>query len=217
MKKMHLVIRGERKGPFTLEEIQRQLDSGEVGLFDVVETDGRRVTLQEILPEQTRPSLPESRQVPPFLPPPPLPEAGKTPEWSRPPPPPPQAQPPAAKSVFCRFCAQPVMASSVICPQCGSPTGSSGQFPSMPRPTASLPHPTWEVSKSRMAYILLGLFLGYFGVHNFYAGYTGKGVAQLLLCLFSPVLLFIPLLVLFVWTLVEICTVTQDAQGIRFH
>ena len=87
----------------------------------------------------------------------------------------------------------------------------------MPRPTASLPHPTWEVSKSRMAYILLGLFLGYFGVHNFYAGYTGKGVAQLLLCLFSPVLFFIPLLVLFVWTLVEICTVTQDAQGIRFH
>ncbi|NBR63878.1 MAG: DUF4339 domain-containing protein, partial [Verrucomicrobia bacterium] len=54
MKKMHLVIRGERKGPFTLEEIQRQLDSGEVGLFDVVETDGRRVTLQEILPEEMR-------------------------------------------------------------------------------------------------------------------------------------------------------------------
>ena len=87
----------------------------------------------------------------------------------------------------------------------------------MPRPTASLPHPAWQVSKSRTAYVLLGLFLGYLGIHNFYAGYTGKGVAQLLLCLFSPVLFFIPLLVLFVWTLIEICTVTQDAQGIRFH
>ncbi len=214
MKKMHLVIRGERKGPFTLEEIQRQLDSGEVGLFDVVETDGRRVTLQEILPEQTRPSLPESRQVPPFLPPPPPPDPGKTPEWSRPPPP--QAQPPAAKSVFCRFCAQPVMVSSVICPGCGSPTGSSGEFPSMPRPTASLPHPAWQVSKSRMAYVLLGLFLGWFGIHNFYAGYTGKAVAQLLITLFIGWLL-LPLLALSVWILIEICTVTQDAQGIRFH
>ncbi|NCY22827.1 TM2 domain-containing protein [bacterium] len=71
--------------------------------------------------------------------------------------------------------------------------------------------------KSRMAYVLLGLFLGYFGIHNFYAGYTGRGVAQLLLCLFSPMLLFIPLLVLFVWTLIEICIVTQDAQGLRFQ
>ncbi|NCY22826.1 DUF4339 domain-containing protein [bacterium] len=88
---MHLVIRGERKGPFTLEEIQRQLDSGEVGLFDVVETDGRRVTLQEILPEETRSFLPESEPALSAIPPPPPrpPNSGKTPQWNRPPPPPP--------------------------------------------------------------------------------------------------------------------------------
>lgn len=99
MKKMHLVIRGERKGPFTLEEIRRQLDCGEVGLFDVVETDGRRVTLQEILPEEMRSPAGERPSAPPRLPvddrpPPPVPQLPRDPLSSapyRPPPPPPPA------------------------------------------------------------------------------------------------------------------------------
>ena len=35
--------------------------------------------------------------------------------------------------------------------------------------------------KSKLAAGLLGIFLGCFGVHNFYLGNTGKAVAQLLL------------------------------------
>lgn len=30
-----------------------------------------------------------------------------------------------------------------------------------------------DTPKSRLAYILMGLFLGGLGVHNFYAGYNG--------------------------------------------
>src|SRR5262245_27835588 len=33
--------------------------------------------------------------------------------------------------------------------------------------------------KSRTTYILLGVFLGPLGAHNFYAGYTGRAVGQL--------------------------------------
>ena len=33
--------------------------------------------------------------------------------------------------------------------------------------------------KSKVAAGLLAIFLGAFGVHNFYLGYTGKAVAQL--------------------------------------
>ena len=32
---------------------------------------------------------------------------------------------------------------------------------------------------------LLGIFLGTFGVHNFYLGFTGKAVAQLLITILS--------------------------------
>lgn len=67
--------------------------------------------------------------------------------------------------------------------------------------------------KSRLAYILLALFLGSFGVHNFFAGYTGRGIAQLLLSLISFGFLS-P--VIWVWAIIEICTVTKDAKGVDF-
>ena len=67
--------------------------------------------------------------------------------------------------------------------------------------------------KSRLAYILLALFLGCFGVHNFFAGYTGRGIAQLLLTLISFGFLS-P--VIWVWAIIEICTVTKDARGVDF-
>lgn len=40
-------------------------------------------------------------------------------------------------------------------------------------------------TKSKLAAGLLGIFLGSLGVHNFYLGYTGKAVAQLLISLLS--------------------------------
>ncbi len=40
-------------------------------------------------------------------------------------------------------------------------------------------------AKSNMAAGLLGIFLGGFGVHRFYLGYTGIGVAQIFVTLFT--------------------------------
>ena len=40
-------------------------------------------------------------------------------------------------------------------------------------------------AKSRGVYIILGLFFGCLGIHNFYAGRNGVGVAQLLITIFS--------------------------------
>lgn len=66
-----------------------------------------------------------------------------------------------------------------------------------------------DTPKSRLAYILLGLFLGGLGVHNFYAGYNGKGIAQLLsFGILTPVV--------WIWVIVEIITVTKDVQGVPF-
>lgn len=69
-------------------------------------------------------------------------------------------------------------------------------------------------SKSRVSYILLGLFLGGLGIHNFYAGYTGRGIAQLLLSLFLFWTVVVPIAVC-IWVIIEVCTIDTDASGVR--
>ena len=72
------------------------------------------------------------------------------------------------------------------------------------------------VQKSKMAAGLLGIFLGSLGIHNFYLGYTGKAVAQLLISVLSCGILA---LASQIWGLVEgiqILTgsIATDANGI---
>lgn len=69
--------------------------------------------------------------------------------------------------------------------------------------------------KSRVAFILLGLFLGCLGIHNFYAGYTGKGVAQLLITLFLGWVFGLGIFITGIWALIEIIAVSTDAHGFR--
>ncbi len=73
-----------------------------------------------------------------------------------------------------------------------------------------------QEQKSKIAAGILGILLGGFGVHNFYLGYTGKAVAQLLLTLLSAGFLAT---VSGIWGLVEgimILTgsINTDANGI---
>ena len=67
--------------------------------------------------------------------------------------------------------------------------------------------------KSRTSYIVLGIFLGALGVHNFYAGYTGRAVGQLCLTVLTLGYLGI---VSWIWAIIEICTVEKDSTGLRF-
>jgi TM2 domain-containing membrane protein YozV len=67
--------------------------------------------------------------------------------------------------------------------------------------------------KSRTSYIVLGIFLGALGIHNFYAGYTGRAVGQLCLTVLTLGSLGI---VSWVWAIVEICIVEKDSTGLRF-
>ena len=67
--------------------------------------------------------------------------------------------------------------------------------------------------RSRLAYILLAIFLGGFGIHNFYAGYTKKAVIQLLLTVLLGWTVIVPVAV-FVWIILDIIKVTTDADGV---
>jgi len=69
-----------------------------------------------------------------------------------------------------------------------------------------------RLSKSRITYILLAVFFGCLGVHNFYAGFS----AQLLITLLIG-WLFIPLLAVGLWGLIEIFVINSDASGIPFN
>lgn len=66
--------------------------------------------------------------------------------------------------------------------------------------------------KDRVAYVLLAVLLG-LGIHNFYAGYKRTGMIQLLVSIFSCAILW-P--IMWIWSLIEACTVTQDANGVPF-
>ena len=78
------------------------------------------------------------------------------------------------------------------------------------------PQPRLRPKCSRLTYVLLAFFLGGFGIHNFVAGRTAPGVAQLLLTLLLG-WTGIGLLVVAVWVIVEIFGVTHDDNGVRME
>jgi TM2 domain-containing membrane protein YozV len=91
-------------------------------------------------------------------------------------------------------------------------------------PPQDVPQLVLGAAKSKIAGGILGILLGHLGIHNFYLGYTGKALGQLLLtvvgvltsCLGVGVLLCIAA---WVWGLIEgimILTgsINKDAKGV---
>ena len=69
--------------------------------------------------------------------------------------------------------------------------------------------------KSKIGYIVLVIFLGTLGIHNFYAGFTGQGLAQLLITVFLFwTVIAVP--IVWIWAIVNVCTVDTDALGRPF-
>lgn len=75
-----------------------------------------------------------------------------------------------AGSAYCANCGKEVSPGAAVCTTCGASISAV---------------PAGYTQKSKLAAGLLGIFLGSFGVHNFYLGYTGKAVAQLLIALLT--------------------------------
>ena len=143
----------------------------------------------------------------------------------------------------CEYCDMAVPVSATTCPWCGAPLqASEPQTPVAPqrpvrrRPQLSsyvqpqaMPPPSpyaqpyampyapayIATPKSRAVYIILALFFGLLGIHNFYARRSGAGVAQLLLTLFLGWLI-IPILVVVIWVIIEMICVTRDGLGVPF-
>ena len=73
---------------------------------------------------------------------------------------------------FCTNCGKELKEGAQVCLECGAIVSDNVKTND---PNA----------KSKIAAGLLGIFLGTFGIHNFYLGYTGKAVGQLLITVLS--------------------------------
>lgn len=105
---------------------------------------------------------------------------------------------PATGNKFCQGCGGETLSAAEFCVRCGVRLRSGGLAPGQ---------------KSKLAAGLLGIFLGGLGVHRFYLGYVGIGIAQIAVSVVSCGTLG------WIWGLIEGIliltgsTITTDAQG----
>ena len=112
----------------------------------------------------------------------------------------------------CPDCGRQVSTEAVACPGCGRPMVGS-QSSARPMFEAQSSQPTLVMAtKSRGVYIILGILVGLLGIHNFYAGYYGRGAVQLLITLLLGWLI-VGLIITGLWVLVELFSVTKDSKG----
>lgn len=96
----------------------------------------------------------------------------------------------SADEKFCKDCGSVISAKAEICPKCGV-----RQLPIPNSLTSTAPN-----GKSKLAAALFALFLGGIGIHKFYLGQVGWGIAYLIFCwTFIPAMIaFVEAILLFV-------------------
>ena len=137
--------------------------------------------------------------------------------------------------MYCRNCGNEMHDEAVVCVKCGVPAGKGNSY--CPKCGAeTYPDAVLCVScgadftevqikdepevgeKSKLVAGLLGIFLGAFGIHNFYLGYTTKAIIQLLLGTVGTIACGIGPIASSIWGLIEgifiLCdNITKDADG----
>ncbi len=89
--------------------------------------------------------------------------------------------------------------------------------PPMQPQAYATPAPTYYIARNKILAGVLALFFGMFGIHNFYLGYTGRAVAQLLLSLLGWVVLGLGPLAALVWSWVEAVRILTSDYGTPEH
>ena len=122
--------------------------------------------------------------------------------------------------MFCKQCGKPIDDGQELCAECRANQANQGSSNAQSQTfNATVNNANTNANaKSKMAAGLLGIFLGSLGVHNFYLGYTGKAIAQLLMTLLSFLTCGLTAIGAWIWGLIEgimILTgsMNTDAQG----
>lgn len=120
---------------------------------------------------------------------------------------------------FCTNCGSPLEENKSKCEYCGKVYGektvnTDNSNNTKTNTNANQNYNSVSAPKSRVAAGLLGIFFGSLGVHNFYLGYTGKAIAQLLMTLFSCGLLWF---VSWIWSFIEAIMILAGAINTDAH
>ena len=124
--------------------------------------------------------------------------------------------------IDCPECSTTVSDKAISCPKCGCPIAKPVVAPS-PASTHQSTQTIVTVAKSRGTFIILGLLFGLIGLHNFYAGYNGRGATKIVLATitflmdastrFETGFFFVAAVPIAIWVLIELFTNTEDARG----
>lgn len=96
--------------------------------------------------------------------------------------------------MYCRNCGKEISEKAMVCVSCGVLLGKGSSYcQSCGQETHAMADYCVKCGarlirkqlKSQLAAGLLGVFLGGFGVHRFYLGYVGIGIAQILVTVFT--------------------------------
>ncbi|MCO6558897.1 MAG: NINE protein [Bifidobacterium sp.] len=98
--------------------------------------------------------------------------------------------------------------------QNGYPQGGQPYAPQYGWPE---PLPYGYQPRNKMVAGLLGIFLGWLGVHNFYLGHYGKAVAQLLLTLIGSIFFGLGAVASFIWGFIEGVLILSSDYGSPWH
>ena len=106
---------------------------------------------------------------------------------------------------FCQNCGAPLQVGATVCINCGVPTNNI---------------PVGVEQKSKIVAGLLAIFVGALGIHNFYLGYTTKGLIQVLVSIIGGIITCgIATTAIGIWAFVEgililVGSINTDARGI---
>ena len=126
---------------------------------------------------------------------------------------------------FCTNCGAP-LEDGKECTSCGNGTKKATEVKVEEKNNESKANNTTSAStnsgaKNKVAAIVLAcpFLIGGFGIHNFYLGYTNKGIAQLLLTLVGWILCGLGPVVAWIWALVDFIqllsgSISTDANGV---
>lgn len=100
-------------------------------------------------------------------------------------------------------------------------TSGAAQQPPYGAPNAAQPAygapTTYYIARNKILAGLLALFFGMFGIHNFYLGYTGRGIAQLLLTVLGWIVLGLGPLAALIWSWIEGVRILTSDYGTPEH